>query len=334
MDTVSVVIPCFNAAAFVEEAVASVTAQTHAPAEIIAVDDGSTDDTPAVLESLRRNSPIPFQVISGPNEGPSAARNRGLARARGTWIQFLDADDVLAPGKFRHQLALAASANPTPAFIAAVFWAVDLVSGHARISLLAEDPWVGLITASFGITSSNLWHAEAVRRAGGWSREMHTSEDPELMFRLLGDGGSVVRDVTCLTTLRRRPDSQWNADLRRSYTGSFAFRTKLVNYLSEHSLLTPEREAIAARQIMATLRSLYRQDPGLGVDMYHTAQANNLPMSVAGENAVRRFLYSSFGFIATEQSRFVFVRACRQSARFVRARFASASLRNPRRPSS
>jgi hypothetical protein len=68
------------------------------------VDDGSTDDTAAVAEDLAHTSPESILVIHQPNAGPGAARQRGLDRARGSFIQFLDSDDLLLPGKFAAQV--------------------------------------------------------------------------------------------------------------------------------------------------------------------------------------------------------------------------------------
>ncbi|GAA1710380.1 hypothetical protein GCM10009809_03400 [Isoptericola hypogeus] len=96
---VSVVVPVYNAARFVEEAVRSVFDQTL-PAEqveIIAVDDGSTDDSPGVLRRLAQEHPR-MQVLTQPNSGSAAApRNAGIRAATGTYLFFLDADDLLTP---------------------------------------------------------------------------------------------------------------------------------------------------------------------------------------------------------------------------------------------
>jgi glycosyltransferase involved in cell wall biosynthesis len=103
-ELVSTIIPVHNRARLLREAVASVLAQTYRPIEIVIVDDGSTDDTAAVADELARSSPETIVVIHQPNGGPGAARQRGLERARGSFIQFLDSDDLLLPGKFTAQV--------------------------------------------------------------------------------------------------------------------------------------------------------------------------------------------------------------------------------------
>jgi glycosyltransferase involved in cell wall biosynthesis len=100
--TVSVVIPCYNAACFLHETLASVLRQTHPPLEVIVVDDGSTDNSAAIAESF---GPC-VRVIRQKNQGESVARNRGIDEAKGDWIAFLDADDFWEPTKLERQLGV------------------------------------------------------------------------------------------------------------------------------------------------------------------------------------------------------------------------------------
>lgn len=95
---VSVVIPSFNSTAYLAETVESVRAQTLGAWEIVFVDDGSSDGTRALIESLiAANGGAPMRLVCQPNAGTAAARNRGIALARGRYILPLDADDLIAP---------------------------------------------------------------------------------------------------------------------------------------------------------------------------------------------------------------------------------------------
>lgn len=106
--TVSVVIPCYNAAPFLRETLDSAINQTYPPLEILLIDDGSTDDSAAIAESYGP----PVRVIRQPNQGESVARNRGIDEAKGDWIAFLDADDLWDAQKTEKQVAALSNASP------------------------------------------------------------------------------------------------------------------------------------------------------------------------------------------------------------------------------
>src|ERR1700716_3420210 len=95
---VSVIIPCRNAAAWLADSIESCLGQTWSDLEVIVVDNGSTDGSLALARSYQLQS---IKVLECARRGASAARNAGLEQARGAFIQFLDADDVLHPDKVR-----------------------------------------------------------------------------------------------------------------------------------------------------------------------------------------------------------------------------------------
>lgn len=98
---VSCVVPVFNGAPFLVDAVASIEAQTWRPIEIIIVDDGSTDGTPDVIGAMGTR----VRALRQENAGPAAARNAGLRMARGEFVAFLDSDDEWLPHKLGMQIA-------------------------------------------------------------------------------------------------------------------------------------------------------------------------------------------------------------------------------------
>ena len=103
---VSVLVPAYNGEAFIGEALASLSSQTFGGFEAIVVDDGSTDQTAALVANVAR-SDTRFRLIRQSNAGTQAARNTALAAARGAWVALLDQDDVWRPRKLEAQLALA-----------------------------------------------------------------------------------------------------------------------------------------------------------------------------------------------------------------------------------
>ncbi len=104
MPRASVVIPCYNAERFVEEAVASAQAQTIDDIEIVCVDDGSTDTTLDILKRLAEDDQR-IRVISQANQGEGPARDAGLVAATGDWLYFLDADDLMLPSLLEKAIA-------------------------------------------------------------------------------------------------------------------------------------------------------------------------------------------------------------------------------------
>jgi glycosyltransferase involved in cell wall biosynthesis len=104
---VSILVPAFNAAAFISEALDSACRQTLAAIEILVIDDASTDDTAAIVARLAARDPRIRLVRQSANGGPSVARNRGLSEARGRWIALLDADDAYEPTRLADLVALA-----------------------------------------------------------------------------------------------------------------------------------------------------------------------------------------------------------------------------------
>ncbi|MDT8303007.1 MAG: glycosyltransferase family 2 protein, partial [Sedimentisphaerales bacterium] len=108
---VSIIIPCYQQAHFLPDALASVQSQTCADWECLIVDDGSPDATAAVAkESTGKDSR--FRYLYKHNGGLSSARNSGLDHAKGRYIQFLDADDVILPQKLEQQLQCLCGATP------------------------------------------------------------------------------------------------------------------------------------------------------------------------------------------------------------------------------
>ncbi len=101
--TASIIVPSYNASAYVKDAVDSALAQTYKDTEVIVVDDGSTDNTKQVLEPYIRGNKIKY--IYQANKGLSGARNTGIKAAKGEYIALLDADDLFLPEKMEKQVA-------------------------------------------------------------------------------------------------------------------------------------------------------------------------------------------------------------------------------------
>lgn len=195
--TLSVIITSYNSEDYVERAIRSVLAQTFLDYELILVDNGSIDGTPDILAEYQRSDPGRIRFFSEAVRGSPAARNRGLNECSGRWLQYLDADDEILPGKLEKQLKLAQEHDS------------DLVVGAYRKfrgdSLVvtrspnATGPWHCLIQSNLGITSSILWRKDKVLAAGGWNSDQSSSQEYELMFRMLKGNAKVAVDADPLT---------------------------------------------------------------------------------------------------------------------------------------
>lgn len=181
---VSVVIPVFNGAPFVANAVASVRAQTMKDVEIIVVDDGSTDGTQAVLAELQRTMGITwFQQEHG---GPARSRNRGIQAARGEFIALLDCDDVWLPQKLEVQLAIMCS-RPN---VGVVHTDYEVIAGDGVVleRVRARHSPEPLVRAFVGghaaLPSTLLIRRQVLEKVGGLDSELYGSEDPDLTIRL------------------------------------------------------------------------------------------------------------------------------------------------------
>jgi glycosyltransferase involved in cell wall biosynthesis len=176
----SVIIPAYNSAATLDLAIESAAAQTIPPAEIIVVDDGSTDDTAAVAS---RHSPL-VRLIRQANAGAGAARNTGVRASSGEWIAFLDADDTWLPEKLERQLTM--TVDP----------AVGVIHARGPLARYPAPPYV---------TFENLWEhnlimcsSVVVRRTafegvGGFDESLKTGcEDHNLWLRLAAAGWKIA----------------------------------------------------------------------------------------------------------------------------------------------
>jgi cellulose synthase/poly-beta-1,6-N-acetylglucosamine synthase-like glycosyltransferase len=173
--TVSVIIPAYNAAATIAAAIESVLAQTCPAEEIIVVDDGSQDETSAVVE---RFGPV-VRLVRQANAGCGQARNTGARESRGSWLAFLDADDLWRPTKLERQMP--ETADPQ---VAVVVCRVRNNEGRLLGRRLAfDDLWA----RNDAIVSSSLVRRSAFVQARGFWKE-RACEDYHLWLRLTADG--------------------------------------------------------------------------------------------------------------------------------------------------
>ena len=298
---VSVVIPCHNVEDLLPKAVRSVLDQQHAVAELVLVDDGSTDGTWAVIEELSQEAGPVVRSVRQAQQGASAARNAGLRLCSGEWVQFLDADDVLYPPEIREQLLLADAS--------------DLVVGDYEkvmpdgllltVEALYDRPWMALIKTRLGTTSANLWRRVAVEAAGGWDEDLASSQDYELLFRMLRKGARVAWDRQVATrVLKRVSGSISRTDERANWERYVALRKAMKDHLlaQDPSAYAEEVAAIDQYLFMA-LRILATYDLDAAVAEFRRSISPGFVPQV-GRAITERYvlLYNLLGFAGAEKA--------------------------------
>lgn len=193
---VSTIIPVYNRDRQLLDAVQSVIEQDYRPIEIIIIDDGSTDESTArTIEEIRRRYTDIVTLERQSNAGPGLARERGRARARGEFIQYLDSDDALLPGKFQAQTE-ALRKNPE----ADVAYGITLVR-HPD-GLLESQPnketgtfharmFPRFLLQRWWNTSTPLYRASTLDAVGPWT-DLRLEEDWEYDCRIAAHGGTLA----------------------------------------------------------------------------------------------------------------------------------------------
>jgi glycosyltransferase involved in cell wall biosynthesis len=189
-ELVSILIPAYNAEKWIGGTVKSALNQTWQNKEIIIVDDGSTDNTLEIAQQFESNS---VKVITQKNRGASAARNRALAFAQGDYIQWLDADDLLAPAKISQQLKESDSSKNTRILFSST-WG-RFYFRHQKARFVPNSLWRDLQPVEWILTRFNesIWMHPAswlvsrrlTEMAGLWNERLSFDDDGEYFCRIV-----------------------------------------------------------------------------------------------------------------------------------------------------
>ncbi|MHB1145653.1 MAG: glycosyltransferase [Thiobacillus sp.] len=241
---ISVVMPCHNAAPYVEEAIASVLGQSYPQVELIVVDDGSTDGSTEILQRLTTENPERITLVCQNRTGPFAARNRALAHANGNYIAFLDADDTWHPDALRR---MHSALTADHADIAYCGWqaigvaATDpnphippvLDAGEAVGHFLEHNPWP---------INSMLIRRPLIDELRGFSERAPTAMDHDLWLRMLARQPRLVRVPDVLAFYRRYPRGESHIPRWRQVFDAVAVRRDFARHHPESvSRFTPAR---------------------------------------------------------------------------------------------
>ncbi len=193
---VSIIIPCYNAGPWLSASLESALAQTGVTTEVIVVDDGSKDNS---LEIAKSFVPRGVIILTQSNAGAAAARNHGLRQAKGDYIQFLDADDLLATDKIKQQLERLQH-EPT-GFMASAAWARFRSSPDEAV-FATEPQWRNQSGMEFQIRQLRedwmmppicwLTPREVIERAGPWNESLTLNDDGEYFCRVMLQSAGIV----------------------------------------------------------------------------------------------------------------------------------------------
>lgn len=217
--SVAVIVPTYNRAAHIRAAVDSILAQDAAPEEVIVVDDGSTDDTLAVLAAYGDA----VRVIAQANAGASAARNAGAAVASADWLTFLDSDDLWRPGRMTQLRAdLVEAAPDVVAHVANVlfrgvgaerdFFSVARIGVPAGTARHVSRPLTLFLHSFFLIGAA--FRRDVFADLGGFDTGYATDEDTEMAHRMADRGAFLVRGDVLAEVIRQPGDGAALSALR------------------------------------------------------------------------------------------------------------------------
>lgn len=179
------IIPAYNAGEFIAEAIQSVLVQFELN-KLIVVDDGSTDETLCIADSIGP----PVETFTGPNEGVSSARNKGIKQISSDWVQFVDADDILSPNTLQKRLKVASAQD---ADVVVTDWA-EFENEHELESRVVkpkvadwdrmkrEGSQVACATSFWAPPAAVLYHRRVVETVGSFRSDLNIVEDARFLF--------------------------------------------------------------------------------------------------------------------------------------------------------
>lgn len=260
---VSTIIPTYNRAGLVVEAIDSALAQTYPHIEVIVVDDGSTDSTKEVLSRYGDR----IQVISQPNAGPAAARNRGVTAAQGEMIAFLDSDDLWLPEKLARQVNLLQRLGDA---VSCCLCNINMLRKDRELTsfevawlhpTIAEGVWHNpdeiLATRFVLFNQGVLIRRQMLREIGGFDESFWLLEDYDLALRLsLCGDWAFIRDP--LVIWRERATNRLSDDAARN---DLRWKRPLVEILEKqlHRLNNGTNSAGRRKQLHREFKRAHRQ---------------------------------------------------------------------------
>jgi glycosyltransferase involved in cell wall biosynthesis len=213
---VSVVVPCYNGAKFIDDAVWSIRKQTYPAIDIVVINDGSTDNTQDLLEKHAKLDPR-VRVFSQYNRGLSAARNVGIKQAQGEYICFLDADDVMLPEKLERQVHFLAN-DPSADLVYSDYFIGDPdlnPVGLVAVRIPSTDLFDAYACKNWFAPMSPLMRSKLIERVGEFDEQLRASEDWDYWIRCAQAGKFAY--LPGVLAIYRRHDAEMHKDHQRMF---------------------------------------------------------------------------------------------------------------------
>ncbi len=294
---VSIVIPCYNVQDYIKKCIYSVLNQTYQPIEIICVDNNSTDDTYSILMQLKSLADI--KVCSCFKRGANHARNLGLKKSSGDWIQFLDADDILLPNKIEFQVAeILNGDNSDVVFSPFTKRSTDGFDTFVACNEIIE---LGLLATKLGITSSNLFKASKVKSCGMWNVNQESSQEYELMFRMY-KSKAIFKYCSKNSTVNisRKSGQISTSNMSDNWNRYVDLRVDMINYFHHEILLEQNIKIMMDEIFFDCLRILAKYDLPKANKLYFNYLSDYKPIKSKSNSFLYVTLFHFLGFKKTE----------------------------------
>jgi glycosyltransferase involved in cell wall biosynthesis len=299
---VSILIPCYNAAQWIGEAIGSALAQIYPNTEVIVVDDGSTDRSLEIIQGFGDR----IRWETQPNRGGNATRHRLLELSTGEWLQYLDADDYLLPNKVAQQLQFLPNND------------VDLIYSPSRLEYwqdgqplpteilsipLPHDPWILLARWYLPQTGSALWRKQAVVEVGSWKIDQPCCQEHELYLRLLMAGKQFHYCESADSVYRQWSESTvCKRDKSETQRRRLEITDRLEQHLSTVNGLTQTRKDAINQSRFDCARMIWLTQPQWAKQIIRQIKTSDRTFTPRGQSAPQsyRLLYQLFGFSVAE----------------------------------
>ncbi len=247
MPLVSVVIPTYNRRDSVREAIASAVAQSYPDVEVIVVDDGSDDGTAEVVREFQEFQEFEaVQYVYQANRGVSAARNVGVARARGELIAFLDSDDVWQPDKLAYQVALFQEHSDVQICQTDEIWLRNgvRVNPHQKHHKTGGDIFARSLELCLVSPSAVMMRRALFERVGGFDETLPACEDYDLWLRITAR--MPVHFIALPLVVKRGGHAD---QLSHRFWGMDRFRVQALCKLLESRVLAKEQRRLTVAML-------------------------------------------------------------------------------------